>query len=302
MTVRLSREPGRFSVVLHDAAWVDAEQFAAPLASALSLPRSDTVRMCRLQRGILLEGATQEQAQAAADVLAGGGVQATAVADEAMPLLPKAVHVAIVSLEPAGFMTPSLQGAGMPQIWSWDDLRLVCAGILVGPQAQASSLVDKVAETSMDDPQDRRSMAARALEKARMRVFPLRGEITEPEPEPALALGEALRGSGASREVPGFGVIGTVIDMVFTDPFERLRVTEKSRATSLQRSSSRARDAHMAVAEIARVAPRATLPQAAGLFARGVDAGDYVFDDMSQFEAHCRWAWFRHLKGKSATA
>lgn len=301
MAVRLSREPGRFCVVLEKPVWLEPALFAAPLAGALGIGRSDSVRICRLQRGILFEGATEQQARDVVDMLAAAGIAASAEADTALPLLPKPVHVSVASIEDDGLATPSLVGAGLPKVWAWPDLALLCGGILIGPEAHTSSLVDTIGDEVLAEAEDRRSLAARTLEKARLRVFPLRAEVERPEPQMGDTLHAALSGKGSENAaVEGFGAVSTVIDLLFTRPLERLRVAGSSRLTSIRRSSSRARDTHVAVAEIARHATQATLPGAALALADGADSGDYVFEDVQQFESHCRWAYFWRLRREAA--
>ncbi len=296
MTVRLSREPGRYSVVLHKPVWLDPALFAGSMAGALAVPRSDTARMCRLQRGILFEGALQRQAEAVASMLTAEGVEVTAVADDDLPLMPKPVHVSLVSVEDDGLATPTVVGAGMPKLWRWENLALVCGGILIGPDAQAGALVDKVEQDALEEAEDRRSLAGRALEKARDRVFPLREEIDRPEMEVGDAVQAALAGRTGGRDVGGFGRIDTVADLVFTKPYERLRITGASRATNLVRSTSRARDLHVMASEFTKRAPGATVPGAMLALAHGTDSGDYVFEDLPQFDAHCRWAYYWRLR------
>ncbi len=298
MSVILSREPGRFSVVLLESLWLDPGRYADDLARGLGVQRTDAVRMCRLQRGVLFQGATQAQADAAAGMLRQAGIPAVALADDAVPIIPKPVQVSVVSLERDGLSTPSLTGAGLPKTWAWDDLALVCGGVLVGQDAQAASLVDKVDEHALAEAEDRRSLAAKALEKARDRVFPLRAEIDRPEPDVAGALAAALtrKSVRTSPEVDGFGRISTVIDLVFTKPYERLRITSASRVLGVDRSASPARDLHMAVALLAKLATGATLPGAALALAHGAESGEYVFEDMQQFDAHCRWAYLMRLR------
>jgi hypothetical protein len=296
MAVRISREPGRFSVVLAKVGWLDPLQFAPGIASALGVPRPDATRICRLQRGILFEGALHEQANAVADMLNTQGVAATVAPDAELPLIPKPVQVSIASLDEQGFATPSMSGAGMPRLWPWEDLALVCGGILIGPEAQAAALVDKVDQQVLEEADDRRSFAARALEKAKTRVFPLRQEIERPEKEVADALQSALAGKGSEPEVQGFGRVSTVLDLVFTRPYERLRLAGSSRVTSLRRSSSSARDLHAAVVEIVRRATSATVPGATLALVHGADSGDYVFEDLNQFDSHCRWAYYWRLQ------
>ncbi|MCC7509467.1 MAG: hypothetical protein IT464_08840 [Planctomycetes bacterium] len=298
MAVILSRDAGRFSVVLLESLWLDPGRFADDLARALGVQRADAVRMCRLQRGILLQGATQPQADAAIELLKAHDVSAVSIADDAVPIIPKPVQVSVVSLDRDGLSTPSLTGAGLPKTWAWDDLALVCGGVLVGADAQAASLVEKVDESALSEAEDRRSLAARALERARDRVFPLRFELERPEPDVAGALAAALsrKTIRTAPEVDGFGRISTVIDLVFTKPYERLRITSASRVLGIDRSASPARDLHLAVALLAKLAAGATLPGAALALAHGADSGEYVFEDMQQFDAHCRWAYLMRLR------
>jgi hypothetical protein len=298
MAVRLSREPGRFSVLLKEAVWLDPALVAPELARALKLPRSDTVRACRLQRGVLFEGAMQDAANAAVAALADFGIQALSVPDGDVPLLPKPVHVSLAQITPEGFATPSITGAGMPKLWKWSDLALVTGGILMDPQAQAAGLFDKIEETGVADAQDRQAVAAKQLEKARSRVFPLAAEIARQGTEVGEALEAALSGKapGLESEIDGFGKIGSVLDLVFTKPFERIRITGKARLTGVDYSANRARNLHLAVKEISARASSATQPGATLALAHGADSGEYLFEDLAQFDAYCRWVYYWRLQ------
>jgi hypothetical protein len=301
MAVRLSREAGRFCVLLSAAAWLDPALVAPELSRALKLPRSDTVRACRLQRGILFEGAEQAAAEAAVKVLGDFGVEALCVPDAELPLLPKAVQVSLSQVTPGGFATPSIAGAGLPKLWKWDDLAMLAGGILMDPAVQTAGLIDKIEEAGFSDATDRQSMAARQLEKARSRVFPLANEIARGGQAVGEALEAALAGKspGVQSEVEGFGKVGTVLDLVFTRPFERLRITGNSRITGLEHSASRARNLHLAVKEIAACAGAATQPGATLALAHGADSGEYLFEDLTQFDSYCRWVYFWRLRRRA---
>ncbi|MEZ5993385.1 MAG: hypothetical protein R3E76_13690 [Planctomycetota bacterium] len=299
MAVRLSREAGRFCVLLERSSWLDPALVAPELARVLKLTRSDTVRACRLQRGILFEGATAEQADAAVRALGDFDVAALSVPDGEMPLLPKPVHVSLSQILREGFATPSINGAGLPKLWKWEDLAMLAGGILMDPAAQAAGLFDRIDEGGFSDASDRQSMAAKQLEKARSRVFPLADEIARGGKEVGEALEAALSGKAPVLEtsVDGFGKVGTVLDLIFTKPFERLRVTAKGRITGLEHTASAARNLHMAVKEISPLATQATQPGSTLALAHGADSGDYLFEDTPQFDSYCRWVYFWRLRG-----
>ena len=300
MAVRLSREPGGYSVLLAKTEWLDPALIAPELAGVLKLPRSDTVRACRLQRGIVFEGAEQARAAEAVKVLGDFGVEALAVPDDDVPILPRPVLVSLSHIEEKGFATPSVSGAGLPKLWEWGNLVQFAAGILIDPQAQSAGLFDKV-EDGFSEAEDRQNVAARQLERARSRVFPLTSEIENAGKEVGAALEAALSGKAPTveHEVEGFGKVGTVIDLVFTKPFERLRVTGSGRVTGLEHTGSRARNLHAAVKQISTHAPGATQPGATIALAHGADSGEYVFEDLAQFDYYCRWAYFWRLRRAS---
>lgn len=298
MAVKLSREAGGFSVLLKETAWLDPALMAPELASALKLPRSDTVRACRLQRGILFEGASGGQARACVDALEGFEVEAISVPDDEVPLLPKPVNVSLARIEDAGLATPSIKGAGMPSLWAWENLALVAGAILMDPDVQTPGLLDKIDDSGFAAPSDRQNMAARQLDKARKRVFPLRAEIDGGRQNMGDALEAALarKGGVGDREVEGFGKVDTAIDFVFVKPFDRLRITGAGRIAGLERTPSRARNLHVALKDITARAHAATQPGATLALAHGADSGEYVFEDLAQFDHYCRWAYFWRLQ------
>lgn len=298
MAVRLSREPGRFSVLLARTCWLDPALLAPEMSAAMKLPRSDTVRACRYQRGILFEGATQQAAEALVSLLKPHEIEALAIPDSAVPILPRAVNVSLSAIDAAGFGTPSLQGAGMPQLWDWNHLALVCAGITLDPALQAAGIVDKMEDAALEEADDRAALAQRALERARTRVFPLALELKRGEAEVGEALQAALAGTKPQQPeaLGGFGRVGTVLDVIFNKPLERLRLTEKSRLQGLQRTGSAARNLHAAVKAIEAQADAATLSGTTIALAAGADSGEYLFEDAGQFDDYCRWAWFWKLK------
>ncbi|MCA8915716.1 MAG: hypothetical protein KDB90_09915 [Planctomycetes bacterium] len=298
MAVRLSRAEGRFSVLLTAVSWLDPALVAPELARVLKLPRSDTVRACRLQRGILFEGAEEAAAGDAVKALADYGVEAVCVPDSELPILPKPVHVSLSHIDREGFGTPSITGAGMPKLWPWDNLVLLAGGVIMDPDALSAGLFDKIEEDGFSDATDRQSMAAKQLERARDRVFPLAREVEHANKQLGEALEAALSGksTAGAPEVEGFGKIDTVLDLLFTKPFERLRVTSKGRVTGLDHTASRARNLHAAVKTIVPFAGDATQPGATLALAHGADSGEYLFEDLSQFDAYCRWNYYWRLK------
>jgi hypothetical protein len=296
MLFQLSNRPDGFSLVLKESLWLEPERIAPQLATALKLPRADAVRMCRRQRGILFSGAGREQAEETAACLANEGIQAVVVADAELPLLPGAITVSVASLADEGLRAPSVQGIGMPDVWRYEHLALVTAGVLMDPKQQAATLLERAGEGALSEEADRRSLAAGVLERARGRVFPLRAELERDEPQVAEALTAALRGEGQSdTEIPGFGVISTAVDLVFTRPFERLRLVDNTRVQGIARSRNRARMLHDLLGAIVPRADGATVAGTALAIQQAVDSGDYVFEDMQQFDAYSRWAYWRRL-------
>lgn len=298
MTVRLSREPGRFSVLLKEVAWLDPSLIAPELSKALGLPRSDTIRACRVQRGVLFEGATRQQADATVATLKTFDIASKAISDSDVPLLPRPANVSLSRIEDDGLATPSLRGAGLPQTWDWNRLAMVVGGILIDPDMQTPGLFDRVDDESVSELADRQSMASRQLDKARGRVFPMKQEIENHKRNVGEALEAALAGKGASGNyvVEGFGKIDTVLDFVFLTPFDRLRITGRGRIAGLEHSPSKARNLHVALKRISPLAPGATQPGGTLALVHGADSGDYVFEDIVQFDAYCRWVYHGRLK------
>lgn len=298
MAVRLSREPGFFSVLLARGAWLDPALLAPEISAAMKLPRGDSVRACRYQRGILFEGAARQAADALVDTLKLHAIEALAVPDDQVPILPRPVQVSLASIGADGLHTPSLQGAGMPQVWDWNNLALVCSGILLDPAQQAAGIVDKMDKAALEEADDRALLAQRALERARTRVFPLAEELRRGDPEVAEALQAALTGARPQQPeaLGGYGRIGTVVDIVFGRPLERLRLTEKSRVQGLARTGSVARNLHTLLRALVEQSDNASLSGTTIALAAGADSGDYLFEDAGQFDDYCRWAYYWKLK------
>jgi hypothetical protein len=285
-------------VVLARTEWLDPGLLAPDIAAALRVPRGDAVRVCRYQRGILVEGASQDAAESLVALLRTRQVEALALPDAQLPVLPRAVNVSLATIDGTGFGTPSVQGAGFPNLWDWNHLALVCAGILLDPAQQAAGIVDRMDKAALEEANDRAALAQHALDRARTRVFPLGKEIARGEADIGQALQVALTGGKpqAPQALDGFGHIGTVVDVIFQRPMERLRLTERSRVQGLARGPSLARILHLTVKALSAQADSAGLSGTTIALAAGADSGEYLFEDLGQFDDYCRWAYFWKLK------
>jgi hypothetical protein len=296
MAVKLSRKSGQFTLMLSDVKWLDVGGLAPKLAAALRVTKSDAVRALRQQKGILVEGVSEEQATAACAALKAEGVEASAVPDAEVPALPKALEVSLIRVGAHDFETPSLVGAGLPQIWPWENLLLACGGIVLDAAAQIEKLASTLEKGNHEDADVRRAHAQRQLERARERAFPLSAEVRRSEPELFDALTAAARAKKNKPEKPKeegeFGNLRTMLDLVFRDPFERLRVTAKSRVQDLPRSVHPAKQLHIIAAA---VAPHAGAHACQSLhdLAAAADSASYVFEDSLQFDDYCRWCFLR---------
>jgi len=301
MAVRLSREPGRFTIVLERTAWLDPVLLAPLIATRMKLARADAVRVCRLQRGILIEGAERVAAEDLCVRLGEQGHAAAVVPDAEFPVLPRPINVSMAAITPEGLATLSIQGAGLPPVWQWGNLALVAAGIILDPALHAAALADKLDEVALEEAQDRQALARAAIERAHTRVFPLAEELQRGEPEVAHAVEAAMRGgrSGPHEALGGFGYIATAIDIVFTRPFERLRLTDQGRIQGLLRSAYTARNLYATVKEFEARADAAMLSGTTLAVVAGADSGEYLFEDLAQFDDYCRWAYFWRLRNKA---
>jgi hypothetical protein len=296
MAVKLNRNSGQFSLLLKEVKWLDVSGLAPKLAAALRVTRSDALRALRQQRGILLEGLSNEQAQAAQKALAQEGVETRIVADAEVPALSKPLEVSLIRISDHHFETPSVVGAGLPQLWPWENLVLACAGIILDGAVQAEKLSVALENGLHEEADVRKAHAQRQLEKVRERVFPLSAEIRRPEPELADALTAAARTQSGKRETRAiegeFGNVQTVLDLVFTGPLERLRVTAKTRVQDLPRSVHPAKQLHIiAAAMLPHVKPRASVSLVD--LATSTDSGSYLFEDLLQFDDYCRWCFMQ---------
>lgn len=297
MAVKLSRKSGQFALLLAEVKWLDVSGLAPKLAAALRVTKSDAVRALRQQKGILVEGVSQEQAQAACAALKAEGVEANAVAETEVPALPKALEVSLIRIGEHAFETPSLVGAGLPQIWPWEDLLLACGGIVLDASAQIEKLASTLERGDNEDADVRKAHAQRQLERARERVFPLSAEVGRAEPELFDALSAASRARKGKNEKPAdvgeFGNLRTMLDLVFRHPFERLRITVRTRVQDLPRSVHPAKQLHLiaaaAITQISKGACQSFLD-----LARAVDSSSYIFEDLAQFDDYCRWCFLRN--------
>lgn len=297
MAVKLSRKSGQFALLLAEVKWLDVSGLAPKLAAALRVTKSDAVRALRQQKGILVEGVSQEQAQAACAALKAEGVEANAVAETEVPALPKALEVSLIRIGEHTFETPSLVGAGLPQIWPWEDLLLACGGIVLDASAQIEKLASTLERGDNEDADVRKAHAQRQLERARERVFPLSAEVGRAEPELFDALSAAARARKGKNEKPAdvgeFGNLRTMLDLVFRHPFERLRITARTRVQDLPRSVHPAKQLHLiaaaAITQISKGACQSFLD-----LARAVDSSSYIFEDLAQFDDYCRWCFLRN--------
>lgn len=300
MAVKLSRKQGQFSLVLAEVKWLDVSGLAPKLAAALRVTKSDAVRALRQQRGILLEGLSDEQAKAAQVALQAESVQTHVLPDAAVPVLSKPLEISLIRISEHHFETPSVVGAGLPQLWPWENLALACGGIILDGAVQIERLSTALEQGLNEDADVRKAHAQRHLEKARERVFPLSAEIRRPEPEIADALTAAARAKAGKKEKPAmegeFGTLQTVLDLVFVNPLERLRVTAKTRVQDLPRSVYPAKQLHIIAAAIA---PHAGTHAAKSLtdLATSTDSGSYLFEDALQFDDYCRWCF---MQGREA--
>ncbi|CAG1769558.1 hypothetical protein BAC2_00413 [uncultured bacterium] len=300
MAVKLSRKSGQFTLLLAEVKWLDISGLAPKLASALRVTKSDAVRALRLQRGILLEGLSEEQALAAQSALQAEGVQTRVTPDAEVPALSKPLEVSLIRVGDHDFETPSVVGAGLPQLWPWENLALACGGIILDGAVQAEKLSVALEQGLHEEADVRKAHAQRQLEKARERVFPLSAEIRRPEPELADALTAAARAKAGRKEkqaIEGeFGSVQTVLDLVFTKPLERLRVTAKTRVQDLPRSVHPAKQLHIIAAAIAPHAGKRASKSLTDL-AASADSGSYLFEDLMQFDDYCRWCFMQGREG-----
>ncbi len=296
MAVKLSRESGQFSLLLAEVKWLDVSGLAPKLAAALRVTKSDALRALRQQRGILLEGLSEVQAKAAQDAMRAEGVLTRIVADAEVPSLSKPLEVSLIRVGEHDFETPSVVGAGLPQLWPWENLALACGGIILDGAVQADKLTVALEQGLHEEADVRKAHALRQLEKARERVFPLSAEIRRPEPELADALTAAARAKAGKKEkraIEGeFGEVQTVLDLVFVKPLERLRVSARTRVQDLARSVFPAKQLHIIAAA---VAPHAKSKASSSLkdLATSTDCGSYLFEDLLQFDDYCRWCFMQ---------
>lgn len=294
MAVTLSRKAGHFTIVLPEVRWLDVSGVAPRLAAALRVTKSDAARMLRQQKGILAQGVGEEAAHAAVSTLQEAQVPARAVRDDEVPALPKALEIALIRIGEHDFETPSVVGAGLPQIWPWDSLLLACGGIIVDSTIQIGKLTSTLEGMTSDEADVRKAHARRQLERARERVFPLGSEVRKAEPELGETLSASARAKSGSKAKPEpadeFDNVKTVIDLLFSKPLERLRITAKTRVQDLPRSVHPAKQLHIIAAALQPHLGNRGCNALAAL-AAGTDSGSYLFEDLVQFDDYCRWCF-----------
>ncbi|MHC4840927.1 MAG: hypothetical protein ACYTDT_08240 [Planctomycetota bacterium] len=297
MPIVISREEGLFSVLLEKQQWLEPSEFAPLFSSALSLPRTDGMRACRLQRGILFQGVSQDAADSLSKNMADLGAKVEVVADADVPQLPRPIDVALCTIGAEGLVTPSIRGAGMPDVWLWKNLRMMTAGITLDPAQQAAGFVDSIDHELIAEAEDRVSLAKGQLEKAATRVFPLKEELARSDANVADAL-RAVLAKDATPEDPehGFGHVTIALDMFFTDPLDRLRIHTETRIQNHVRLPSPIKNLHAALADIADYVDQSVLTASSKTLIASEDSRDYLFEDLRQFEEYQRWAFYQQLQ------
>lgn len=299
MPIVLSREDGLFSLLLNQQQWISPAEFAPLFVSSLSLPRADAMRACRLQRGILFQGLTRDAADALSENMAELNVKTSVVADSDMPQLPRPIDVALANIELEGLRTPSIKGAGLPELWQFSNLRSISAAIIIDPVQQAAGLVDSIDSELMAEAEDRALLAQGQVEKARNRVFPLSEELQRGDVNVAQALRAVLTKDVEPADPEhGFGRIQIVLDLFFQDPLDRLRITGKTRIQNHIRTASIVNNLHAALKDITENAPSVTLSESSVSLLKGEDSSDYLFEDLRQFEEYQRWTFYWQLQAK----
>lgn len=297
MPIVLSREEGLFSLLLNAQQWLSPVEFAPLFSSSLSLPRTDGMRACRLQRGILFQGLTRDAADSLSENMAELSAKTIVVADADVPQLPRPINVALCVVEAEGLRTPSIRGAGMPEVWLWKDLKLVTAGMILDPAHQASGFVDTINHELIAEAEDRASLAKGQLAKAENRVFPLTEELGRGDVNVADALRAVLTKDVATGEPEhGFGHVTTALDLFFTAPLERIRITQKTRIQNHARTASPVKNLHAVLKDISEYSVAAYFTGASQAIIDSKDASDYLFEDLRQFEEYQRWAFYWQLQ------
>jgi len=302
MAIVYDRTGEGWSVLLSEQRWLDAAEVAPALAAAMEVARADAIRACARQRGIVVQGLDETRANAAVSALVEAGYLAVAVPDVEVPILPRPLELSVVHFEGEGLRTPSIIGAGIPQFRPWGNLALISAAILADPTKQAAALLDKFRPNMLDDPKDRLSVAQKQRERARDRIYPLTTEIRREEPSPAAVIESAMAKSasrvGKGRKAKGKvekegGTTGqtTCIDLIFTGPFERLRITSATRAKDVPQSVHPAKNLHVTLNAMLVRSGRSRLTRASEQLSAGVDSGEYLFDDEGQLSDYLRWCY-----------
>lgn len=293
--------------MLNEHHWLDPREWAEDLAREVGCTRMDATRACRQQRGILFAGATVEQASNAIAVLDKKGVSAAVIDDSDVPVLPKPLDVGMAQLDGDMLGTPSLTGIGVPQIWAFDDIRMIVAGIIMDPESEAAGTISRLDQGFLDDASDRKVMAERHLQKVGQRAFPLREEL-ERKTAPVLeAIQSAFNAKTKSKkkkanetaeDLGPYGRYRVAIDVFMARPLERLRFSEQTRIKEIGRQENAAQSLVTSLGFLVERAAGAFLPVSAEAVLDRRDSALYLFESETQFDDYCRWCWWSMLRNE----
>jgi hypothetical protein len=235
----------------------------APLAAALSpvvgRPAGELSKRFREMPWVLLEGLPAAQLDAVFEVLRSRRLEARAVPDAHMPMLPPALRVRVADPTPESLFLESAEPPA-PPVLRWGDLRVISCGIV-----------------------------ALAAEEAQSIFGSWKGEKTSAQRLPAKDIPGSVPISTTSR---------TPTEALLADFFAggaepwRLRIDAGHFKYDClgRRMSTSSRTNMRALLEVIRErAPKASLTNRAKLFLAGEPVSQFKFKTLTAFESYHRW-------------
>lgn len=304
----------RFFVILEQNQGEPIEPGVDACVRALTssgIHKANATKAWRRQRGVLLRGLEEAQADAAAAALVAEGIPAIAVADDVYEPAPRTTDVSAIALYDHELFFPGIAVQTQPCSLELSEVRLLLAGVNYDESARSSETLSEIEKQVAGLPLESgvtQTLARRALAEGRFPTFDL-SEYLERSAEEQVNFGRMNDGdkelSGRQKRLRRFDAKPAV---------ERFKQSHKNlEAWLVVASDSRAYRITGTTAAFERAGPEsighwmkpfhallrglvercrfALIPEATRLLHEGSSEGRYVYSDVQAFNEHLMWLW-----------